>query len=120
MNITFAKNGKTRFVKHGFSWQIGLFGPIAFLMRSQYALAAMAAVAMYLTFMLTGFILIVVLDASANFAVVAGLAAMVGVAGHFGNRLSARDYVKKGWVPIDQFPEDWNTPRILPTVAADS
>ena len=113
MNIHFHKNGQTRFVKHGFSWQIFCFGPIAFLMRSQYLLAAACAAAMYAAYMLTAFIVITVLDLDVEPAHFLGVIAACSLVGYVGNRISARSYVKNGWVPVADFPSDRNTPQLI-------
>ena len=118
-NIVFAKDGKTRYVKHGFSWQIALFGPLAFFMRSQYVLAALSFVGMYLTFLISGGLTILIFDAEVTFATVFGLAVMAGAWGYIGNRLSARSYVKNGWNPVGKFPAEWNRPNLIPTTVAD-
>ncbi|WP_418120008.1 hypothetical protein [Variovorax sp. 350MFTsu5.1] len=120
MNIHFTKNNQTRFVKHGFSWQIFFFGPIAFAMRSQFLLAAACAGAMYAAYMLTGFITIVVFDLSDEVARVLAIAAACSLVGYFGNRFSARSYVKNGWKPVADFPADWNTPQLIPPNATDT
>lgn len=113
MNIHFHKNGQTRFVKHGFSWQIFCFGPIAFLMRSQYLLAAACAAAMYAAYMLMAFIVIMVLDLNDEPVHFLGVAAACTLVGYFGNRFSARSYVKNGWAPVADFPVDWNVPQLI-------
>lgn len=113
MNIHFHKSGQARFVKHGFSWQIFFFGPLAFLMRSQFLLAAACAVAMYATYMLTGFIAIMVFDLEVEPVYLLGVIAACAVVGYFGNRISARSYVKNGWIPVADFPADWNTPQLI-------
>lgn len=113
MNINFVKNNQTRFVKHGFSWQIFFFGPIAFAMRNQFLLAAACAAAMYAVYMLTGFVTIMVFDLNLDPARFLGVAAACGLVGHFGNRFSARSYVKSGWVPVGDFPADWNVPQLI-------
>jgi len=120
MNIHFSKNNQTRFVKHGFSWQIFFFGPIAFAMRSQFLLAAACAGAMYAAFLATGFITIMVFDLDVEPARFLGIAAACSLAGYFGNRFSARSYVKNGWVPVDTFPADWNVPPLIAPKAADT
>ena len=113
MNIHFHKNGQTRFVKHGFSWQIFCFGPIAFLMRSQYLLDAACAAAMYAAYMLTAFIVITVLDLDVEPAHFLGVIAACSLVGYVGNRISARSYVKNGWAPVADFPADWNVPQLI-------
>lgn len=119
-NIVFVNDQKqTRYVKHGFSWQIALFGPLAYFMRSQYLLTFLSAVGMYLTFVACGLITIVLMDLEVFPATVIGLAVMSGVWGYIGNRLSARSYVKNGWRPVGEFPADWNRPNLIPTTAAD-
>jgi hypothetical protein len=120
MNIHFAKNNQTRFVKHGFSWQIFFFGPIAFLMRSQFLLAAACAAAMYATFMLMGLITIMVFDLDLEPARFLGVAAACSLVGYFGNRFSARSYVKNGWTPVSEFPADWNVPQLITPEPADT
>ncbi|MFM9925454.1 hypothetical protein VLK31_20865 [Variovorax sp. H27-G14] len=120
MNIHFAKNNQTRFVKHGFSWQIFCFGPIALLMRSQFLLAAGCAAAMYAAYMLTGFITIMVFDLDLEPARFLGAIAACGLVGYFGNRFSARSYVKSGWTPVADFPADWNVPRLVAPKATDT
>jgi len=112
-NIVFLKNNQSRFVKHGFSWQIACCGPISFLMRSQWLLALIFGVCMYLGFLLSGVLTIVVLDLPDTIATIIGLAVVCGTAGAIGNRISARAYVKDGWVPIGEFPADWNTPTLI-------
>ena len=94
MNIHFTKNNQTRFVKHGFSWQIFFFGPIAFVMRSQFLLAVACAGAMFATYMLTGFITIMVFDLDEKPALFFGVIAACSLVAYFGNRFSARSYVK--------------------------
>jgi len=113
MNVHFAKNNQTRFVKHGFSWQIFFFGPIALLMRSQFLLAAGCLAVMYAAFMVVGFITIMVFDMEVETARVLGIAGACTLVGHFGNRFSARSYVKAGWKPVDSFPADWNAPQLI-------
>lgn len=113
MNIYFAKNNKTRYVKHGFSWQIFCFGPVAYIMRSQIPLAIGAMVGMFGTFVAVGLTVIFAFDTEAEFAQLAGLLAACGLAGYFGNRLSARSYVKNGWKPVEDFPEEWNVPPLI-------
>ena len=113
MNIHFTKNAQTRFVKHGFSWQIFCFGPIALLMRSQFLLAAACAGAMYATFMVTGFTLIMLFDLDLEPTRFLGVAAACTLVGYFGNRFSARSYVKNGWQPVGDFPADWNVPQLI-------
>jgi len=120
MNIHFSKNNQTRFVKHGFSWQIFFFGPIAFAMRSQFLLAAACAGAMYAVFMATGFITIMVFDLDVEPARFLGIAAACSLAGYFGNRFSARSYVKNGWAPVADFPADWNVPQLIAPKTADT
>lgn len=120
MNIHFSMNNQTRFVKHGFSWQIFFFGPIAFAMRSQFVLAAACAGAMYAAYMATGFITIMVFDLDVEPARFFGIAAACGLVGYFGNRLSAHSYVKNGWVPVTDFPADWNTPQLIAPKAGDT
>lgn len=113
MNIHFTKNNQTRFVKHGFSWQIFFFGPIAFLMRSQFLLAAACAAAMYATFLVTAFTTIMVFDLDEEPVYLLGVLAACSLVGYFGNRLSARSYVKNGWVPVADFPTGWNVPQLI-------
>ncbi|TPG23463.1 hypothetical protein [Variovorax guangxiensis] len=119
-NIVFAKNNRTRFVKHGWSWQIALFGPIALLMRSQIPLAIAAFVAMVGIYLLAGVITILVLDLDEGPATALGYVAACGAVGYFGNRFSARSYVKNGWMPVDRFPDDWNTPKLIDRPATAS
>lgn len=114
MNIYFSKNNQTRFVKHGFSWQVFFFGPITFVMRNQYLLAGACAVAMYGIYLLVGFITIFVFDPEVELAQLLGVLAACGLAGYFGNRFSARSYVKDGWMPVADFPGDWNVPQLIP------
>lgn len=114
MNIHFAKNNQTRFVKHGFSWQIFFFGPIAFLMRGQWPLALICLVAMYATYFAVGIAILLVLNPAEDWVAQAwGILAACGLAGKFGNRVSARSYVKNGWVPVADFPADWNSPQLV-------
>ncbi len=119
-NIHFTRDNQTRFVKHGFSWQIFFFGPIAFAMRSQFLLAAACAGAMYAAFMATGFITIMVFDLDVEPARFLGIAAACSLVGYFGNRFSARSYVKNGWVPVGDFPADWNVPQLIAPKAAET
>jgi len=118
MNIYFSKNNQTRFVKHGFSWQVFFFGPITFVMRNQYLLAGACAAVMYATFMLTGFITIMIFDFDVEPARFFGVIAACSLAGYFGNRFSARSYVKNGWMPVADFPSDWNVPQLVPPKTA--
>ena len=117
-NIHFQKGGQTRYVKHGFSWQLALFGPIAYFWRGQYLLAALSVPLLWLAYMLVGVVTILVLDLNEDFAVLIGVVVVCGLHGAFGNRLSARSYVKNGWTPVGDFPSDWNRPPVLPAAPA--
>ena len=119
-NIVFAKNNQTRYVKHGWSWQIALFGPLALLMRSQIPLAIAAFAAMVAIYFASGVVTILLLDLHEDLAIILGLSASNGAAGYYGNRFSARSYVKNGWVPVDRFPADWNTPKLIDAPAVAS
>lgn len=116
-NIHFQKDGQTHYVKHGFSWQLALFGPIAYFWRAQYLLALVSVPLLYIAYMLVGVVTILVLDLNEDFATLIGLVAVCGLHGAFGNRFSARSYVKNGWRPVSDFPEDWNRPPVLPAAA---
>lgn len=121
MNIHFHKNNQTRFVKHGFSWQLFFFGPIAFLMRGQWPLALLCAVFLYATFFVVGLAILLVLDPAEDWvAQTWAILIACGLVGHFGNRISARSYVKNGWVPVDTFPADWNIPQLIAPKPADT
>ncbi|MNL00139.1 hypothetical protein D3C87_1205610 [compost metagenome] len=120
MNIHFTKNNQTRFVKHGFSWQLGLFGPIAFLMRGQWPLALACSVFLVAGFCLVTAFLILVFDAPDGIVDLLSIVIPCALVGHFGNRISARSYVKNGWAPVADFPPDWNIPQLIATKAADT
>ncbi len=116
-NIHFTKDGQTRYVKHGFSWQLALFGPITYVMRGQWLLALALLPLMYIAFWIMGFILVIGLNLNEDLALILALGSIFGLVGAFGNRFSARSYVKNGWKPVDRFPEDWNRPVLIPTAA---
>ena len=46
-----------------------------------------------------------------------GVIAACSLVGYFGNRFSARSYVKNGWMPVADFPSDWNVPQLIPSKA---
>lgn len=114
-NIHFHKNGQTRFVKHGFSWQLCFFGPIAFLMRAQWPLALFCSVFLIAGVCSVSGFLILVFDAPDPIVDLLSIAIPCALVGHFGNRISARSYLKNGWLPVGDFPHDWNVPPLLPT-----
>lgn len=118
-NIHFHKNGQTRYVKHGFSWQLSFFGPIAFLMRAQWPLALLCSAFLVAGFCLVGGFLILVFDAPDTVVDLLSIAVPCALVGNFGNRISARSYVKNGWLPVGNFPHDWNMPPLLPAVRAN-
>lgn len=113
MNIHFTKNNQTRFVKHGFSWQLSLFGPIAFLMRGQWPLALLCSVFLVVGVFLVAAFLILVFDAPDGMVDLLSVGIPCALVGHFGNRISARSYIKNGWVPVADFPADWNVPQLI-------
>lgn len=113
-NIHFHKNGQTRFVKHGFSWQLFFFGPLALLMRGQWPLALMCAGFLYATYFVVGLAILLVLNPTEDWvAQTWAILIACGLVGHFGNRISARSYVKNGWMPVADFPADWNAPQLI-------
>lgn len=120
MNIYFAKNNQTRFVKHGFSWQLSLFGPIAFLMRGQWPLALLCFASLVAGACLVAASLILAFDAPDWMVDLLSIVIPCALVGQFGNRISARSYVKNGWVPVDTFPADWNIPQLIAPKAADT
>ena len=80
MHIKFRKNGVVKEVKVGFSWTIFFFGWMALAIRGQYVHALIS----FVTFNFAGFYYM--------FA---------------GNRLLARQLASKGWVSIEDLPEQW-------------
>jgi len=117
MNVSFIKNGQSRFVKHGYSWQAFFFGPITFLMRAQPLLAGLCFVALVGIYLLVGVLGIVVFDLEGEGALqLVGYLVACGLVGQYANRFSARAYVKAGWKPESKFPQDWNTPELIPTL----
>jgi len=120
-NIHFHKNGQTRFVKHGFSWQLFFFGPLALLMRGQWPLALLCAGFLFATYLIVGLAILLVLNPAEDWvAQTWAILIACGLVGHFGNRISARSYVKKGWAPVADFPADWNTPQLIAPKAAET
>ena len=119
-NIHFTKNNQTRFVKHGFSWQLFFFGPLAFLMRGQWPLALACSVFLVAGVCLVAAFLILAFDAPDGMVDVLSLVIPCALVGHFGNRISARSYVKNGWAPVDTFPSDWNIPQLIAPQPADT
>ncbi|RYF49985.1 MAG: hypothetical protein EOO27_32545 [Comamonadaceae bacterium] len=118
-NIYFKKNGQTRYVKHGFSWQLAFFGPLAFLMRGQWPLALACIGFIAACFLAVGLTISIIWDPESE--VLLELVALVvpwALMGQYGNRISARSYIKNGWFPVAAFPLEWNIPPILPTAAA--
>lgn len=113
-NIHFLKGDQTRYVKHGFSWQLALLGPITYFWRGQYLLALLSIPLLWLAYMLVGFVGIVVLDLNEDFTTLIALVAVCGLHGVYGNRISARSYVKNGWAPVGDLPSDWNRPPVVP------
>ena len=117
-NIHFKKNGQTRYVKHGFSWQLALFGPLAFLMRAQWPLALACAAFLFVGSFVVAAAIILIIDPEMESAITFwSFAIPAALVGQFGNRNSARSYIKNGWLPVDAFPHEWNIPPILPTTA---
>ena len=114
-NIHFHKNGQTRFVKHGFSWQLCFFGPLAFLMRGQWPLALLCSAFLIACAAVVVAFLILVFDAPDAIVDLLAIVIPCALVGQFGNRLSARSYVKSGWLPVADFPRDWNMPPLLPS-----
>jgi hypothetical protein len=113
MNIYFTKNKQTRFVRHGFSWQIFCFGPLVFVMRNQPVLAALCFAVTYGLYMAVGSLTLLLFDPGMAFAHLVGFIAGCTAVGCGGNRFSARAYVKNGWVPVADFPADWNVPPLV-------
>lgn len=114
MNIHLSKDNQTRFVKHGFSWQLFFFGPLALLMRGQWPLALLCAGFLCVTYLVVALGILLVLSPAEDWVAQAwAILIACGLVGHFGNRISARSYVKNGWVPVDTFPADWNMPPLI-------
>ena len=110
-NIVFARNNQTRYVKHGFSWQIFFFGPLAFFMRSQPILAILHLVIAIAIYFVAAVAATFVFPDEVAMGI--GLVVAFTTSGYFGNRFSARSYVKNGWLPVGDFPADWNTPKLI-------
>lgn len=118
-NIFFKKNGQTRYVKHGFSWQLAFFGPLAFFMRGQWPLALACMGFFFVCFLFVGLSISFVWEPESDWIVeLFAVAIPLALIGQFGNRISARSYIKNGWLPVDAFPAEWNIPPILPLASA--
>ena len=68
--------------------------------------------------MLTLVVTILLLDLPDPMPELVGVLVTCGLAGVFGNRFSARSYVKNGWLPVGDFPKDWNTPVLVPAASS--
>lgn len=74
MHIRFSKNGVRREVKVGYSWTVGLFGPITYAIRGLWGWAFLALFLGIITYGLSSIVL-----------------------GFFANKQTARHLAENGW-----------------------